>query len=261
MELRVQSKFLTPNPYSRPGTRLKPVKGVVIHWVANPGSTALNNRNFFERRKDGKSGYGSAHYIVCLDGSIVQCLPETEMAYHVGSTTYTSAALTRLSRYPNDCTIGIECCHTDWDGRMTAETWRATVKLAAQLLKRYGLTENDLWLHKEVVGWKDCHRWFVNNPADWTRFKREVAEEMKGGSAKPPEDKKAEVVYLMSKYFKDIPKELEWCKDHADSLYEKGVLKGDGQGHLKPTDPLSRAEAAVLIDRAIDYVMKELTRK
>ncbi|NOU54905.1 N-acetylmuramoyl-L-alanine amidase [Brevibacillus borstelensis] len=232
--------------------RLKRVKGIVIHWVANPKSTAINNRHFFERRKAGKSGYGSAHYIVCLDGSIVQCLPETEMAYHVGSNSYTATALSRLSRYPNDCTIGIECCHTDWDGRMTPETWTATVKLAAQLLKRYGLTANDLWLHQEVVGWKDCHRWFVNNPAEWARFKREVAD---GIVDKP---KRQEVVYLMSRYFKDIPQNLAWCKDHADSLYEKGVLKGDGKGNLNPTDPLTRAEAAVLIDRAIDYVLKEM---
>ena len=251
VELNIQSNFLTKNPYSRPGTRLKRVKGIVIHWVANPKSTAINNRHFFERRKDGKSGYGSAHYIVCLDGSIVQCLPETEMAYHVGSNSYTNAALTRLSRYPNDCTIGIECCHIDWDGRMTAETWNATVHLAAQLLKRYGLTANDLWLHKEVVGWKDCHRWFVNNPAEWARFKAEVAREIK----------RKEVAYLMSKYFKDIPETMAWCKDHADSLYEKGVLKGDGQGHLKPADPLTRAEAAVLVDRAIEYVMKELSKR
>lgn len=255
MELRVQSEYLTPNPFSRPGTRLKRVKGIVIHWVANPKSTARNNRDFFERRKAGKSGYGSAHYIVCLDGSVVQCLPETEVGYHVGSKTYTDAAVTRLSRYPNDCTIGIECCHLDWDGRMTQETWRATVKLAAQLLKRYGLTANDLWLHKEVVGWKDCHRWFVKNPPEWARFKADVALEL-GGSA----EKRTEVVRLMSKYFKDIPKEMEWAAPHADSLYEKGVLKGDGKGNLKPSDSLTRAEAAVLIDRAIEYVLKELAK-
>ncbi|WP_241254554.1 N-acetylmuramoyl-L-alanine amidase [Brevibacillus sp. SYP-B805] len=245
------------------------VKGIVIHWVANPKSTAKNNRDFFERRKLGKSGYGSAHYIVCLDGTVVQCLPEAEMAYHVGSSLpykpgttqiYTPEAWARLNTnrsgqkpYPNNCTIGIECTHIDWDGRMTKETWRATVKLAAQLLKRYGLTANDLWLHKEVVGWKDCHRWFVNNPAEWARFKAEV-----GTAMKPT---RAEVMLIMSKYFKDIPKEMEWAAPHADSLYEKGVLKGDGQGNLKPADPLTRAEAAVLIDRAIEYVMKELSGK
>ncbi|WP_258074369.1 hypothetical protein [Brevibacillus laterosporus] len=50
------------------------------------------------------------------------------------------------------------------NGKMTSETYQSLVDFCVQLLKRYNLTENDLWLHKEVVGWKVCHRWFVNNP-------------------------------------------------------------------------------------------------
>jgi uncharacterized protein YeaO (DUF488 family) len=36
----------------------------------------------------------------------------------------------------------------------------------------------DIWLHYEVVGWKDCHRWFVNNPKEWTSFKNKVKKEI-----------------------------------------------------------------------------------
>ncbi|AYK07637.1 N-acetylmuramoyl-L-alanine amidase [Brevibacillus laterosporus] len=68
------------------------------------------------------------------------------------------------STYPNNCTIGIECNHIDMSGKMTFETYQSLLEFCVPLLKRYNLTENDLRLHKEVVGWKDCHRWFVNNP-------------------------------------------------------------------------------------------------
>jgi len=83
--LNIISDYLTVNEFSRPGKRLREVRGLVLHWVANPGSTAKANRDFFEGRKHGKNGYGSAHYIVDMDGSIIQCIPENEMAYHCGS--------------------------------------------------------------------------------------------------------------------------------------------------------------------------------
>ena len=50
---RIQ-EFLTPNEYSRPQIPLKKVKGVVIHYTANPGSDAAGNRNYFEGLKDSK---------------------------------------------------------------------------------------------------------------------------------------------------------------------------------------------------------------
>lgn len=176
--MNINEMLLSPNSYSRPRTKLKKVKGIVIHWVANAGSTALANRIFFENRKNGKSGYGSAHYIVGLKGEIIQCIPNDEVAYHVGSETYTNHALTRLSSYPNNVTIGIEMCHPDATGKPTLETLDATLELTAHLLKAYNLTNNDLWLHKEVVGWKNCHKYYVENPIEWKNFKSYVNDKM-----------------------------------------------------------------------------------
>lgn len=177
--MNIVQNLLTPNKWSRPQTKIGKVKGIVIHWVANPGSSAVANRNFFENRKLGKTNFGSAHFIVGLKGEIIQCLPYDEMAYHVGSTEpYTKDALSRLSTYPNNCTIGIEMCHPDASGKPTLETLHATIELAAFLLKKYGLTYKDLWTHKEVVGWKICHKYYVDNPAEWANFKKYVNDEM-----------------------------------------------------------------------------------
>lgn len=178
MTYKIIEKLLTPNKYSRPQNRLIGVRGVVVHWVANPNSSAEANRNFFENRKFGKTGYGSAHYIIGLNGDVIRCIPENEMAYHVGSETYTKEALSKLSTYPNNCTIGIECCHVDWNGKMTDATYNTLVELATDLLKKYKLTADDLWLHKEVVGWKDCHKWFVDHPDEWKKFKELVREKL-----------------------------------------------------------------------------------
>jgi N-acetylmuramoyl-L-alanine amidase CwlA len=50
--MEIKQNLLTKNQFSRPGTLLKGVRGVVLHWVANPKSTAEGNRNYFENLKD-----------------------------------------------------------------------------------------------------------------------------------------------------------------------------------------------------------------
>jgi len=132
---RIRKDHLSPNEYSRPQRPLEEVKAIVLHWVANPGTSAQANRDFFELRKDGNHGYGSAHYIVD-DHEIVEAIPIGEMAYHVGAHSYTEFARTCLSTYPNDCTIGIELCHPDNTGKFTKTVWNAGALLVAHLLLR-----------------------------------------------------------------------------------------------------------------------------
>ena len=43
----VDQELLPINPYSRPGTPLEAVNGVVIHYTGNPGTTAEQNRSYF----------------------------------------------------------------------------------------------------------------------------------------------------------------------------------------------------------------------
>ena len=175
--LTIKKSFLTKNQYSRPVRNIDKVKGLVLHWVANPKSSAEANVNFFELRKYGKNGYGSAHFVVGLEGEVLQCIPENEMAYHVGADKYTRYALYKFGEYPNNCTLGIELCHTDWDGAITEETWNSAVSLCQKLCRDYDLNPfQDITLHKSIVGFKDCPRWFVNNPDEFQYFQMKVGE-------------------------------------------------------------------------------------
>jgi N-acetylmuramoyl-L-alanine amidase len=161
MKIDVQRKLLTVNPFSRPGKKLSGVKGIVIHWVANAGSTAEQNRNYFESLKgqslsDNSARYASAHFIAGLKGGIVQCVPAEEMAYHAGAKKYTPEALGRLGHYPNNCTIGIELCHPTGDGHFTPETVLAAAELCALLCVQFGLDPlRDIWRHYDITG-KRC---------------------------------------------------------------------------------------------------------
>jgi N-acetylmuramoyl-L-alanine amidase len=164
--------YLTPNQFSRPKLALKPVKALVIHWVENPGTGAMMNRNFFENRKYGKTGYGSAHFIVDLSGEIVQCIPIGEVAYHVGAAQYNDGIADRFGPWPNNCTIGIETCHIDKFGKYTQETLEAAQELAAHLCQIFSLQPvYDILRHYDYTG-KICPRWFVDHPLDFALFKQ-----------------------------------------------------------------------------------------
>ena len=164
----------------RTGRKLNAVKGIVVHWVANPKSSAAANRNYWENLGTGVS----AHDIIDLDGTLLHCAPYEDMCYQVGAPAYTRRALDELSGYPNNCVIGIECTHLDWDGAMTDETYNTLVEHVAWLCKEHGLTRDNIYTHHEIVGaYKDCHRWFTNNPDEWEKFKDKVQDLLDGNKA------------------------------------------------------------------------------
>lgn len=152
-------QLLTPNEYSRPQTALSKVKGIVIHYTANPGTTAQQNRDYFEGLK--KSGHTkvSSHFVIGLDGEIIQCIPSKEMSY--------------ASNERNIDTLSIECCHPDQEGKFTGSTYSSLVELSAWLLVRFDLTVNDLLRHYDITG-KACPLYFVEHEDEWTAFKMDV---------------------------------------------------------------------------------------
>lgn len=158
-ELDVQ--LLTVNPYSRPGTKTGKINGIVIHYTANPGSTARQNRDYFEGLKDSHETKASSHFVVGLDGEIVQCIPTWEVAY--------------ASNDRNSDTVSIETCHPKKDGKYTKETYRSMVKLTAWLCKKFDLNENDVIRHYDVTG-KICPKYFVENEEAWKKFLEDVKQ-------------------------------------------------------------------------------------
>jgi N-acetylmuramoyl-L-alanine amidase len=152
---------------------MRDVKGIVLHWVANPGSTARATRNFFESRKDGKLGFGSAHYAIDPKET-VRIVPENEVAYHCGAWKYTDYALVKFGSYPNAHSIGIELHHVDWEGRFHRDTMSQLLSLLRDLCARYKLSAvADVCRHFDITG-KDCPRWWVTHPEDMRAFLKGV---------------------------------------------------------------------------------------
>lgn len=155
----IQVELLTENPYSRPGLQSDKIRNIVVHYTANPGTSAKQNRNYFEGLKDSKKTKASSHFIVGLDGEIIQCVPTWEIAY--------------ASNERNSDSVSIETCHLRTDGAYTKETYESLVHLTAWLCEKFELTEDDIIRHYDVTG-KICPKYFVDHEEAWEQFKQDV---------------------------------------------------------------------------------------
>lgn len=176
--MQIKEQFLTPNKYSRPQIPLEKVTKIAVHYVGNANTSAAANRSFFEGLKDQipdktgvwrinkdgtyflykgekvKIAFRSSHYLIGLQGEIIQCLPLNEWSY--------------CTNEANEYSISIECCHPDSTGKFTEATEKSLAELCAYLLDKFGLGVDDIIRHYDVTG-KQC-------PLYWSPTKYQSAE-------------------------------------------------------------------------------------
>ena len=160
----IDVQLLDENPYSRPGTPLERINDIVVHYTANPGTTAQQNRNYFNSlaQQNGESATSvSSHFIIGLDGEIIQCIPLSEISY--------------ASNDRNFDTVSIECCHPEADGKFTDATYQSLIRLCAWLENELKLKEGSIIRHYDVTG-KLCPLYFVEHESKWNQFKEDVKD-------------------------------------------------------------------------------------
>lgn len=161
---KVKADLLTPNPYSRPETKIKSIQGIVIHYVGNPKTTAQNNRDYFEGLATKQTTYASSHFVVGLKGEMIQCIPLNEVAY--------------CSNDRNEDTISIEVCHPSKSGKFKKNTYKSVVQLTAYLCNMFDLNTDDVIRHYDVTG-KLCPLYYVEHEDAWVKLKSDVDDAIK----------------------------------------------------------------------------------
>ncbi len=149
-------ELLEVNEYSRPGEALGKVKKIFVHYTANPGTTAEQNRNYFQGLADSGETSASAHFVIGYEGEILQCIPLEEIGYAVAEHNYDS--------------VSIECCYQEEDGHFTEATYESLLHLTAWLMEKYKLTTEDVLRHYDASG-KLCPKYYVEHPEAWDTFK------------------------------------------------------------------------------------------
>ena len=171
MKKLIEVRYLSIHEDSRSGYKLTSVDNIVVHYVANPGTTADQNWRNFENNKPSTS----AHFIIGLNGEIIQCMPLDEVAWAIGT------------KEGNYSSISIECCHPDATGKFTDATLESLTKLVSWLCKELNLSKDDVVRHYDYprytssgMEWhKQCPLYYANDsdPAShkrWEEFKNSL---------------------------------------------------------------------------------------
>ncbi|MBU8561531.1 peptidoglycan recognition protein family protein [Bacillus licheniformis] len=167
--VKVVKNYVKVNQYTRPGLKLAGVKGIVMHWTATPGASALNERNYFNGTCIADKRYASAHYFV--DRKEAQhIIPENEVAYHAHD--QNRCYVSFLKPNANTKSISVEMC-VEKDGKIHSQTIQNAAELVADLCKRYGLSTNKIVRHYDVTN-KNCPAPWVSDSSQLTAFRKKV---------------------------------------------------------------------------------------
>jgi N-acetylmuramoyl-L-alanine amidase len=172
-------KFINVNPYSRSGKKLTAVKKLVVHYTANPGATAQNHFDYFNKLKD---RFASAHIFIDRRQAL-NIIPLTEVAYHANDIQKKNKdgspwrGLKELLPNANYLSIGVELC-VEKDGTFHPETIALAVLVFADLCKKFNLTADDIVRHYDITA-KNCPAPWVKDGQAFVDFKNKVAAELK----------------------------------------------------------------------------------
>lgn len=178
--------YVIPNKFSRPQYKLLAVRGIVVHWTADPGATDENEAEFFDGADGGGGRAASAHMFVDKDSATL-IVPVDEVAYHANEKPcripkLKGAVPSKSGIYAGDAnvtTLGIEMC-VEKDGTIHPDTLSRTISIVAEWCKTYGLSSADIYRHYDITG-KNCPAPFVKTPSLFTAFKAAVDTLLAGG--------------------------------------------------------------------------------
>ncbi len=168
--MNIKNMYITKN---RPHTKRKKTTKIAVHYIGNPNTSAEANRNYFNNNDNNVS----SNYIIGLNGEIICCIPDEEIAW--------------CTCQANSYSVSIENCHPDGTGKLNTKTYNSLVELCVHLCKKYKLNENDLIRHYDVTG-KICPKGFVpknkggsddNNNTAWKKFKADVKAKLINSTA------------------------------------------------------------------------------
>ncbi len=191
--------------------------GICIHNTANDASAASEIKYMISN-----SSSTSFHFAVD-DKEAIQGLPLDRNAWHAGD----GGSGTGNRKY-----ISIEICCSKSGGAKFEAAMKNAAKLTADLLKKYGWDISKVKKHQDFSGKYCPHR--ILSDYGWNYFLNLVKEE-----------------FNVSK-FRDT--KGHWAEKEINELSEMGIVLGDEKGNFRPDDKITRAEAAVLIRRAVRFI-------
>jgi len=182
-----RNEFIPKNKYTRPGSLLKEVRKIVLHWTANFGALAKNHVTYFGvtlpaqsklLEQQGKKYIAASAHIFGDRNESICIIPLNEVAYHANDVHKRNddgsayRGIKEIAPNANLYTLSYEMC-VEKDGTIHQDTINRAINDIAALCKTYKLTEKDIVRHFDVT-YKDCPAPFVDDEKLFEDFQKQV---------------------------------------------------------------------------------------
>lgn len=165
--MTITDSLIPKNKYNRPGTKSTP-KRICVHYTGDCGATAAQLAKYWQNVaagvfKDKPWSWTSAQYIVGLNGGVVRCIPDNEIAYAAAD--------------QNADTIHIEVCYRQKSGVFEEKSIAALGELVRSLMKKYAIPAGKVVRHYDLTG-KLCPAYYVDE-ARWAALHERITSMQK----------------------------------------------------------------------------------
>jgi len=219
--------------------RVKAIDHLVIHYTGNDGDTAKGNCTYFQ----GAGRNASANYFVD-ENEVLQSVKDGDSAWHAGN-------------WDMNCrSIGIEMCSAKSNGAfyIPEQTQKNASKLAAELMKKYGIGIENVIRHYDVTG-KKCPEPFVREPAQWQAFKNLIlsygTENVKAAESEDEDMTQDKFNEMMDTYLNSLKNKApaDWSKDARAWAEKNGIIAGDEKGNMNYKGLVTREQLVTFLQR------------
>ncbi|MEK3882436.1 phosphodiester glycosidase family protein [Paenibacillus sp. PL2-23] len=214
----------------RPGHKLEATT-ITFHNVGNPTSTARNERNWLTNPNNDVT---ASYNIVLDDKMTIECIPLNESAWAAGD---------GANGPGNRTSIHVEICESG----NYARTLERAVDLAVKMLKERNWGVDRLRRHwdwpRPSDGYrKICPRLMYDGGtwAGWIDFKARISAALNPPIVTPDPEQPTKPVDDVTGH---------WAQDALREAIKDGVLAGYPDGTIRPDEPLTRAQYAVILSR------------
>ena len=168
--MTITDSLIPRNKYNRPGTKSTP-KRICVHYTGDCGATAAQLAKYWQNVaagvfKDKPWSWTSAQYIVGLNGEVVRCILDSEIAYAAAN--------------QNADTIHIEVCYKQKSGEFEEKSIAALGELVRSLMKKYAIPAGKVVRHYDLTG-KLCPAYYVDE-ARWAALHERITSESKSSA-------------------------------------------------------------------------------
>lgn len=158
------------NKYNRPGTKSTP-KRICVHYTGDCGKNTDRLVAYWKNVAAGvfkgtTLAWTSAQYAVGLNGEVVRCIPDNEIAYAAAN--------------QNSDTIHIEVCYKQKSGMFEEKSIAALGELVRSLMQKYGIPASKVVRHYDLTG-KHCPAYYIDENR-WAVLHERITAEIKSAA-------------------------------------------------------------------------------